>query len=733
LGACQALPRVPPGILFDPQMGPAEQTYFRQTFEDRPDSIRLGPGWFEEEENWGADHPGVSWAGPQARLYFGAPQVQSAELVALVAPLAYPRAPGQTVTPLLNGRELPTVAMAQGWSEIRIPLPEDALTSPVNTLELRFAHAAVPSEVGAGKDTRSLAAAFNLLAVVPRGEPLAAKRSTLLGQGAGRQLVLRREPIALPLPPATRYEVRLGAVRGAGQRLAVDFDDARSPRRRLWEGPAEEAAWRRFTIATRQPRTARLLLSRRVEGHVPNSATAALAVEMSAPEIYARPERERRGGPPDVFLYLIDTLRADAVGVYGAHRATTPWIDRFSRDALIFSAARSPASWTLPATTSILSGVYPSRHGMVVPGARLSAQSSWLPALLSRRGYETIGISQWLLGGDTFGLDRGFSRFYVNIRQNSKTRSAAARWFLWRHLLARQQPERPLFCYLHVVDPHARYSPGPRDRSFADEQPGTLPAELYEPYAFMHEGLGRNPDDVAHMRALYDGEVKAADRQFGGFLAQLKFFDLYDESLVILVGDHGEEFAEHGGFDHGRTLYEELLRVPLIVKLPRSWKLSGRIATPVSTLDLAPTILEVAGGGAAGQRFEGASLLAAARDASRKIGGENERRPLFSETEIDTMNLKAALLGTVKCIANAAGIDRNARPAPPFEAFDLARDPHERSPLSPTGRGVERCKRELQAWIAHPGEGLAGRHPLAALAPLAPEDRAKLRALGYLR
>ncbi|MEA2694612.1 MAG: choline-sulfatase, partial [Acidobacteriota bacterium] len=675
---------------------------------------------------WGPDHPGTSWAGRVARIYFGPLEVQPAELVALATPLVYPGAPRQTVTPVLNGRELPTLPMAPAWSELRIPLPPDALTSPVNVLDLRFDHEAVPARVTGGGDDRSLAAAFNLLAVLPRGEPLARARATVEGQGVGRKLVLRREPVALPLPPAERYEIRLGSVRGAGQRLAIDFAPAHGPRRRLWEGKAEDAAGQSFKVTTHPPRAARLLLTRRIEGRTGDTGdTGAMAVEMSAPEVDAQPRRERTGGPPDVFLYLIDTLRADAVGVYGSRRDTTPEIDRFSRDALVFSEARSPASWTLPATASILSGLYPSQHGVAVAGARLGeGRAPWLPDLLTRRGYETIGVSQWLLGGDTFGLDRGFSNFYVDVRQNGKTPSAAVRWFLWRHLLTRQNPERPLFGYLHVVDPHAHYRPGPRDRRFADEQPGTLPPNLYEPDLFLAQGLGKNPADVAHLRALYDGEVHAADRQFGRFLEQLKFFDLYDESLIVLVGDHGEEFAEHGGFDHGRTLYEELLRVPLIVKLPRSWKRTGRITRPVSTVDLAPTILEVVGGGGTGPAFQGASLLPAA-------GG---REALFSETQVDGVNLKAALLGTVKCIANVAdpgkqptGLDRYFPPAPLFQAFDLARDPRERSPLSPTAQGVERCKQELDAWLAHPAERTAEHRPLA------PADQAKLRSLGYIR
>jgi hypothetical protein len=122
--------------------------------------------------------------------------------------------------------------------------------------------------------------------------------------------------------------------------------------------------------------------------------------------------------------------------------------------------------------------------------------------------------------------------------------------------------------------------------------------------------------------------------------------------------------------------------------------------------------------------------VATARDERGEPGGETgpaRERPLFAETRIDALDLKAALLGTVKCIANATGMDRNGKPAPPFEAFDLAHDPRERSPLAPTDRGVELCKRELQSFIAHPGASFVERRPLTLA------DEAKLRSLGYIR
>ncbi|HYL04880.1 MAG TPA: sulfatase-like hydrolase/transferase, partial [Thermoanaerobaculia bacterium] len=363
----------------------------------------------------------------------------------------------------------------------------------------------------------------------------------------------------------------------------------------------------------------------------------------------------------------------------------------------------------------------PSHHGVAVPGDRLSGDlEPWLPELLSRRGYETVAISQWLLGGDAFGMNRGFEFFYQNVRESGKVPSADARWFLWQQLLHRRHPDSPLFAYLHVVDPHALYRPTGEDGRFAGEHPGKLAPELYDPNYFLANGLGRDPAEVEHLRALYEGEVHAADRAFGTFVDLLEFFGLYDGSVIVLLSDHGEEFYEHGGFDHGRTLYDELLRVPLIVKLPRSRQAGTRVAAPVSLLDVAPTIAALAGAAAAGVGFDGVLLQPAGPAAA------GPPRAIFAETHADAVNLRAVRQRNLKCIENLGRIDRFARPAPALEAFDLAADPGEHSPLSPPDVRYQRCSDLLQA--EPPGPVTARNRR-----PLPPETAARLRALGYLR
>jgi arylsulfatase A-like enzyme len=716
-----------PSLLLDPQLVPGDQSVFEQPFEDGPASIRLGPGWQEPEKEWPqSGRHGIAWAEQAARIYFGVPLTPQADLVAVGVPLVFPGAPQQVMTPVLNGKPLASQPMPKDWSELRVPLPAWALTSPINTLDLHFAYQAVPAKVGLGADERSLAAAFDLLAVVPHGAPLTADSATgsLAGQ-RGQQLVLHHQPAALPLPPARRLDVKLGAVRATalGLQLGVDLESWDNSRQRLWHGAAENAGGRSFAISVRDQRPARLLLE--VESSGDHAPAAADTIWMDPPSIHVVAEAERQAASPDVFVYLIDTLRADALGTYGSRRPTSPRIDAFSRDAVVFDRAYSTSAWTLPATFSVLSGLSPSHHGVVLPGDRLPAKlQPWLPELLSRRGYETIGISQWLLGGDPFGLDRGFESFYLHVRESAKNPSAAARWFLWHQLLQRPRPARPLFAYLHVVDPHALYRPHGEDGEFAREHPGTLPPELYDPNYFLSSGLGRNRAEVEHLRALYDGEVHAADHAFGTFVDLLKFFGLYDRSMIVLLSDHGEEFYEHGGFQHGQTLYDELLRVPLIVKLPRQDQAGTRVAAPVSLLDVAPTIAALAGATTTGAGFDGIDLQRLGR------AGDVPRRPIAAETHADAVNLRAVRLGNLKCIENVGRIDRFSHPAPAMEVFDLAADPGERSPLPPSDVRFERCGALLRQPQPAGGTATATIPPRR---PLTPEEKARLRALGYLR
>jgi arylsulfatase A-like enzyme len=408
-------------------------------------------------------------------------------------------------------------------------------------------------------------------------------------------------------------------------------------------------------------------------------------------------------------------------------------MDEFANDAITYERVWSVSSWTLPATISLLSGVYPFTHGVMQMGQSIPTTGMpWLPGELARLGYETAGFWQWLLGRSP-GVERGFGTFALDVQRTStgylKSPSEVARGMLWQYLFHRPDSRRPLFAYLHVCDPHAAYEPKGRDRVYADRQPGTLPPELYTPQIFLARGFGKNPADTAHLKALYEGEVRHADREFGAFLDLLRYLGLYEDSLIVLVADHGEEFYEHGGFEHSRTLYNEVLDIPLIVKFPGRRGAGVRIPERVTLLDVAPTILRFLGESFGNLRLQG-------RPLPQSAGQPEDPRSLFAELLVDrsgkenAMDLGAAVQGGVKCIFNAAGTDRFGQPAPHFEAFDLRTDSGERFPLEGADPRAGACRDELTRWIGRARE-VAAREQ-RPVRELPAEEVRRLRALGYV-
>jgi arylsulfatase A-like enzyme len=301
------------------------------------------------------------------------------------------------------------------------------------------------------------------------------------------------------------------------------------------------------------------------------------------------------GERPHILLVTLDTTRADHLGVYGHHRATSPSLDALAGEATVYTNARSTSSWTLPAHASLFTGRFPSSHGarydtegehlladsIEAPGgirARgLAPGQDTLAEVLGRAGYATAAVvaGPWLLR--TFGLARGFEHYddagildYAGRPADDVT-DAALRW-----LEARD--ERPFFLFLNYFDPHFPYAPPPpHDRAFLP--PGTAP----------------DPARRAQFGALYDAEIRFADRELGRLIRGLRERGDYERTLVVVTSDHGELLGEHGEWGHGRFLFEELVRVPLLVKPAGPSRLGRSEARPVQLLDLFPLLLESAG------------------------------------------------------------------------------------------------------------------------------------------
>lgn len=282
-------------------------------------------------------------------------------------------------------------------------------------------------------------------------------------------------------------------------------------------------------------------------------------------------------------VYLVDTLRADHTTVYGYTRDTTPRLRALARDAVVFDAAVANSSWTKPSVASLFTSQLPAVHGTVFVRGRLDPRQQTLAEELRERGFATAAvIANAALHAPKTGFEQGFDVFAASRPVAADSVDAALR------LLDATRGLDTLL-YVHTMDPHIPYSPPPPFDAMFDPKPSP-------------EIPGRDPRkepkaaaNLAAFVARYDGEVAYGDREFGRFVSELKARGLYDGALLVFLADHGEEFLDHGGFGHASTLFDELVRIPLLVKFPGNREAGRRVAVQVQELDIFPSVLQELG------------------------------------------------------------------------------------------------------------------------------------------
>jgi arylsulfatase len=418
--------------------------------------------------------------------------------------------------------------------------------------------------------------------------------------------------------------------------------------------------------------------------------------------------------PRNVILLLVDTLRADRLGAYGYGRGTSPNLDAFARGAVRFGAARSQAACTFPSVNSILTSRWPAAFlGQPDRALGIPPGTPSLAEILQARGFHTVAVSASAVvrrspsrfnpGG---GFGRGFDVFHEDCvwKPAGCVNAAAA-----EHL---KEGEKPLFLYLHYIDPHGPYQPPPEwKRRFATGAPAKEWVAKGNPNPigdWLYKGKpnpGLTPGDLQHLKDLYDEEIAYFDSQLAGLLASLRRTGLLDDSIVVFAADHGEEFLEHGDIKHCRNLFDTSLRVPLLVRIPGV--AAKTVARPVQNLDLVPTILDYLGIAAGTARFEGRSLRA-------EIEGDARAEEIQYGLQ---GTLRSASDGRFKLIQNLAG-------GPPV-LFDLEADPGEtRNVLAAQRRPFATLRGALAAWLVRSeGKGAADAGRAA---------QEKLRSLGYI-
>ena len=427
-------------------------------------------------------------------------------------------------------------------------------------------------------------------------------------------------------------------------------------------------------------------------------AAALLAVAIA---VFALGRTPRPAGRPNVVVILVDTLRADHLPAYGYARDTAPFLSRLAERGVVFTAAQSTSAWTAPATASLFTSLYPFQHrvdtgfmvttqmreiGQEIRLNRLPQDVPTLPEVMQAAGYTTFGITANVNIGQVMGFARGFDRFR-HFPEDVPATELGEKAKQWERGI---RGARPYFLYMHFLDPHA-------------------------PYRENAPWFTATGDPAADRVAAYDSEIRRVDSVLEELFHSLGWGQ---DTVVVVLADHGEEFGDHGGKGHGQTLYAEMLDVPLIVHAPGRFA-PRRVAEPVSLLDVLPTLRDLAGAPAE-PRDEGRSLRPLLEGGPQ----DPERRSLLAHLlrrDQQDRLLHSVRRGRWKYIEGSRD---------PALLFDLARDPGEQANLVEAQATLARHLRENLRGMVRGSKTFSGGHGTTIMDPATAET---LRSLGYVQ
>jgi arylsulfatase A-like enzyme len=332
------------------------------------------------------------------------------------------------------------------------------------------------------------------------------------------------------------------------------------------------------------------------------------------------PTRSGRLGRPDVLVILLDAARADGFSPFGGTHPT-PHTDRLAKNGTVYRQALSPSSWTGQSVPAILTGLFPDTLGVGPYGSRLPDEVTTLAELMAAAGYRTVLWSQHAVYGDYSGFARGFQEVHRSTQKDYESLPGS------KDLMVDDQPT---FAFVHLIPPHTPYEPPPPFQgAYSSWYTGEMSIDARHLNSYHRKSNPRtlSADDLRYARDRYLENVAFADELVGRMLAHYDRANRYEETLIVLLSDHGEAFMEHDRFLHGRFLYREFLHVPLVLKWPASVVgSSSTVFEPVSLVDLVPTLVDGLDLVGAEQGFQGRSLLPLAFD------GLTPKRPLYAMT-----------------------------------------------------------------------------------------------------
>ncbi|MSQ00912.1 MAG: hypothetical protein EXR71_03340 [Myxococcales bacterium] len=434
--------------------------------------------------------------------------------------------------------------------------------------------------------------------------------------------------------------------------------------------------------------------------------TEAPAPEMKAPVAPSTPvgpsfdyEAEQKG--LNVILVSMDALRADHTGLGGG--TFTPNLDAFQKEAVAFNNATSAAPWTVPAHMAIFTGRWPTHHGVtnkLIPDPaggkelifdKLEDSIPLLPDTLIANGWEAVGFTGGAGVSGKFGYNRGFTSYLDDKTFAGMDYSGppAMQWLA-------DHKDGHFFLFFHGYDAHGQHVVGKTAKEIDPTYAGAMDGSIEEQAKLREAGLASivnpgdppkgdvSPDDAAFLLKVYQEKVREADARLGLFFAKVKELGLYDKSIIVVLADHGEEFMEHGYLDHGATLCEHQLHVPLMIRFPKA-EGARVVDTAVRTIDTFPTLLDALGLQPPSD-IDGKSLLPLLR-------GEAVDLPIHAESDYRLfVHLRSSRVGDKKLVLDLEDGQRSL--------FDLSADPEEKMDLSASdARTTYEIEQDVRGWM----------------------------------
>jgi len=399
--------------------------------------------------------------------------------------------------------------------------------------------------------------------------------------------------------------------------------------------------------------------------------------------------------PPNVIIILVDTLRADQLEIYGYGRPTSPALQDLARKSVVFENAYGASPWTLPTVVSLMTSTWPCEHRVTFDWVKPDADLPMLAERMKKLGYATANFYANIYAGPPWDISRGFDQTKQLRRKHGNEQVMS--WI-------DEHPQDPFFLYVHRIEPHDPYTfASRRGGAFRWVAPQRRAAirDLAHEYRrltrvdFSERNSLGTTDNTAEQDAvlqqlfdaksdyveLYDATVRQVDTRIQRLIDGLKTRGLWENTLLIITADHGEEFGEHGGWAHDQSVYQELLHVPLLIRLPGDEFGGTRVASPARTIDVLPTVFDYLGKSERATDARGRSLLPAMRGEPGRqpetvlVGMRINKKKYYRPWKESRGDINIALRrGKWKAIWNVE--------PDTLELYDLERDPQESHDLS---------------------------------------------------